>query len=107
MNPTTQEVLQFLNFPDMDFGMNPLDLEMVQTPELMRDLTTRLLAGPFQSDESRAAAAALEGRLDDADWATISQSLRERFKLTDALFDTTGELSTATGVHSSAAHDSN
>lgn len=87
--------------------MNPLDLEMVQTPALMRDLTTRLLAGPFQSPESRAAAAALEGRLDDADWAVISQSMRERFRLADALFDTSGEVSTATGVHSSAAHGSN
>ncbi len=90
MNPTTKEVLEFLNFPDLEFGMNPLDLEMVQTPALMRDLTVRLLAGPFQSPESRSAAAALEGRLDDADWAIVSQSLRERFKLTDALFDTTG-----------------
>ena len=106
MNPTTKEVIQFLNFPDLDFGMNPLDLEMVQTPTLMRDITTRLLAGPFQSPEGRAAAAALEGRLDDADWSVISQSMRERFRLTDALFDTSGEVSTASGVQSSAAHGS-
>ena len=106
MNPTTEEVLQFLNFPDLELGMNPLDLEMVQTPALMRDLTTRLLAGPFQSDESRAAAQALEGRLDDVDWSVISQSMRERFRLTDALFDTTDEVSTASGTHSSAAHGS-
>ena len=106
MNPTTEEVLQFLNFPDLEFGTNPLDLEMVQTPALMRDLATRLLAGPFQSDESREAAAALEGRLDDADWGVISQSMRERFRLTDALFDTTDEVSTDTGVHLGVAHDS-
>ena len=79
---------------------------MVQTPALMRDLATRLLAGPFQSDESREAAAALEGRLDDADWGVISQSMRERFRLTDALFDTTDEVSTDTGVHLGVAHDS-
>jgi hypothetical protein len=95
MNPNTEEVLEFLNFPDLDLGTNPLDLEMLQTPALMRDLTARLLAGPFQSDESRAAAQALEGRLDDADWSTISQAMRERFRLTDALFDTSGETSTA------------
>ena len=97
MNPTTEEVLEFLNFPDLDLGTNPLDLEMVQTPALMRDLTTRLLAGPFQSSESRAAAAALEGRLDGVDWAAVSQAMRKRFRLTDALFDTTGESSTAHG----------
>ncbi len=97
MNPTTEAVLQFLNFPDLDLGLDPLDLEMVQTPALMRDLTTRLLAGPFQSSEIRAAASALEGRLDDADWATISQAMRERFRLTDALFDTSGEAGTAHG----------
>ena len=101
MNPTTEEVLQFLNFPDLDFGLDPLDLEMVQTPALMRDLTVRLLAGPFQSPEVRAAALALEGRLGAADWVVISQSMRERFRLTDPLFDTAGEKSTAGGVHSS------
>ncbi len=99
MNPATEEVLQFLNFPDLDLGLDPLDLEMVQTPALMRDLTARLLAGPFQSPESRAAAQALEGRLDDADWNVISQSMRERFRLTDALFDTTGESGAAHGTH--------
>ncbi len=93
MNPTTKAVLEFLNFPDLDLGTTPLDLEMVQTPALMRDLTVRLLAGPFQSDESRAAASALAGRLGDADWAAVSQAMRERFRLTDALFDTSGEVS--------------
>ena len=99
MNPTTEAVLEFLDFPDLDLGTNPLDLEMVQTPALMRDLTLRLLAGPFQSTESKAAAAALKGRLDDADWDTVSQAMRERFRLTDALFDTSGEAGTA---HSSS-----
>ena len=102
MNPTTQEVLEFLNFPDLDLGLDPLNLEMVQTPALMRDLTTRLLAGPFQSPEVRTAASALAGRLDDADWSVVSQSMRERFRLADALFDTSGEKSTAGGVQSSA-----
>ncbi len=91
MNPITEEVLEFLNFPDLDLGTNPLDLEMVQTPALMRDLTLRLLAGPFELDESRAAAQALEGRLDGVDWSVISQSMRERFRLTDALFDVSDE----------------
>jgi hypothetical protein len=95
MNLTTEEVLEFLNFPDLDLGTNPLDLEMLQTPALTRGLTTRLLSGPLPSDESRAAALALKGRLDDADWSIISQALRERFRLTDALFDTSGEAGTA------------
>ena len=88
MNPTTADVLQFLSFPDLDFGANPLDLEMVQQPALMHELTTRLLAGPFELQESRDAAAALQGRLGDADWSAISQAMRERFRLADDLFDT-------------------
>ena len=88
MNPTTADVLKFLSFPDLDFGTNPLDLEMVQDPALIRDVTTRLMAGPFELEESRDAAEALQGRLDSADWGAVAEAMRERFRLTDDLFDT-------------------
>lgn len=88
MNPITEEVLEFLNFPDLDLGTTPLDLEMLQDPTLMRDLTTRLLAGPFPSDESRDAAQALNGRLGDVDWNAVAQAMQGRVRITDALFDT-------------------
>ena len=91
MNPTTADVLKFLSFPDLDFGTNPLDLEMVQDPALIRELTTRLLAGPFELEESRDAAEALQGRLDAADWGAVAEAMRERFRLTDDLFDTGGQ----------------
>jgi hypothetical protein len=93
MNPTTEEVLEFLNFPDLDLGTTPLDLEMLQDPALMRDLTTRLLNGPLPSDESKAAARALTGRLDEVDWNTVAQAMQERVRMTDAWFDTGGEAS--------------
>ena len=91
MNPTTEEVLRFLNFPDLDLGTTPLDLDMLQDPLLTRELTTRLLSSPLPSDESRAAAAALHDRLDDADWDAVSQAMQGRVRLTDALFDTSAE----------------
>lgn len=91
MNPTTEQVLEFLNFPDLDLGTTPLDLEMLQDPALTRELTVRLLSGPLPTGESRAAADALKDRLDDADWEAVSQAMQGRVRLTDALFDTTAE----------------
>ena len=89
MNSTTEQVLEFLNFPDLDLGTTPLDLEMLQDPALMRDLTMRLLASPFPSNESRAAAQALDGRMDEVDWSAVAQAMQGRVRMTDALFDTT------------------
>ncbi len=91
MNSTTEAVLEFLNFPDLDLGTTPLDLEMLQDPALTRERTTRLLSGPLPTKESRAAADALKGRLDDADWSAVSQAMQGRVKITDALFDTSAE----------------
>ncbi len=91
MNLTTKAVLEFLDAPGLDLGTTPLDLEMLQDPELTRELTLRLLNDPLPSAESRAAAAALAGRLDDADWSAVSQAMQGRVRMTDALFDTTTE----------------
>lgn len=91
MNPTTEAVLEFLNFPDLDLGTTPLDLEMLQDPALTRELTTRLLSGPLPTEESRAAADALKDRLDEADWNAVSEAMQGRVRLTDALFDTSAE----------------
>ena len=91
MNSTTEDILEFLNFPDLDLGTTPLDLEMLQDPALTRELTTRLLNGPLPPGESRAAAEALKGRLDDADWSAVSQAMQGRVKITEALFDTSAE----------------
>jgi hypothetical protein len=88
MNLTTEKVLEFLNFPDLDFGTTPLDLEMLQDPALMRDLTTRLLTGPLPSAESRAAAQALSGRLDEVNWDTVAREMQARVRLTLGFFET-------------------
>lgn len=87
MNQTTEEVLEFLNFPDLDFGTTPLDLEMMHDPALMHELTARLLTGPLPSDDSRTAAHALSGRLEDVDWETVAKEMQARVSLTSGFFD--------------------
>lgn len=87
MNVATLSVLEFLDFPDLDLGANPLDLEMLQDPTLTRELTERLLNGPLPSDDIRAAAAALKGQLNDADWAAVSEAMQGRVRVTEAMFD--------------------
>ena len=87
MNNSTLSVLKFLDFPDLDLGTTPLDLEMLQDPALTRELTLRLLDGPLPSDESRAAAEALKGNLDDVDWAAVSEAMQGRVRVTEAMFD--------------------
>ena len=87
MNQATEKILEFLNFPDLDFGTSPLDLEMLQDPALMRDLTIRLLTGPLPSDESRAAAQALSGKLDEVDWEAVAHEMQARVRLTTGFFN--------------------
>ena len=87
MNQTTEQVLEFLNFPDLDFGTNSLDLEMLQEAGLMRDLTLRLLTGPLPSEESRAAAQALSGHLDEVDWDAVAKEMQTRVDVTSSFFD--------------------
>ena len=87
MNTSTTSVLKFLDFPDLDLGTTPLDLEMLQDPALTEELTLRLLNDPLPSDESREAAEALKGHLGDVDWAAVSQAMQGRVRVTEAMFD--------------------
>lgn len=87
MNTSTTSILEFLNFPDLDLGTTPLDLEMLQDPALTKELTLRLLNGPLPSDESREAAEALRGLLDDVEWVAVSEAMQGRVQVTEAMFD--------------------
>jgi hypothetical protein len=86
MNRATEDVKEFLNFPDLDLG-TPLDPDMLGEPGPLRDLVSRLLDGPLPSRESRALAETLRGRLDEADWAEVAREMRGRLGVTARFFD--------------------
>jgi len=87
MDQTTQDVITFLNFPDLDYGASPTDAEMLQDPGLLRDMVARLVEGPFPSPESRAAAENLRGRLGEADWEEVSRTQQGRIGIASGFFD--------------------
>ena len=87
MNQTTEDVIEYLNFPESDFGTTPLDAELLQDPMLLRDRVAALLDSPRPSPDSRALADSLRGRLDEADWEAVSREMRERVKLASGFFD--------------------
>jgi hypothetical protein len=87
MNQTTQDVIEYLNFPESDFGTTPLDAELLQDPALLRDRVAGLLDSPRPSSDSRALADTLHGRLGEADWDAISREMQERVKLASGFFD--------------------
>ena len=75
MNQTTEDVLEFLNFPESDFGTTPLDAEIVQSPDLLRDRVAALLDVSLSSPDSRAMREHLRGRLDEADWEIVAREM--------------------------------
>ena len=92
MNQTTEDVLEFLNFPESDFGTTPLDAEIVQSPGLLRDRVAALLDVSLSSPDSRQMREHLRGRLDEADWAVVAREMAERVKMAAGFFEpkTTG-----------------
>ncbi len=87
MNQTTEDVIEFLNFPVSDFGTTPLDAEILRDPALLRERVSVLLNAARPSDDSRPLAESLRERLDAADWAAVSREMQERLKLTAGFFD--------------------
>lgn len=87
MNQTTEDVIQYLNFPESDFGTAPLDAELLQDPALLRDRVAALLDSPRPSPDSHALGETLRGRLDEADWEAVSREMQERVKVTSGFFD--------------------
>ncbi len=87
MNQTTEDVIEYLNFPESDFGTTPLDAELLQDAALLRDRVAALLESPRPSPDSRALGESLRGRLDEADWEAVSREIRERVKMASGFFD--------------------
>ena len=87
MNQTTEDVIEYLNYAESDFGSTPLDAELLQEPTLLRDRVAALLDAPHPPPDSRALGETLRGRLDDADWEAVSREMQERLKVTAGFFD--------------------
>ncbi len=86
MNQTTEDVIEYLNYAESDFGTSPLDAELLQEPTLLRDRVAALLDAP-QPPDSRALGESLRGRLDEADWAVVSREMQGRLNVTGGFFD--------------------
>ena len=87
MNQATEDVIEFLNFPESDFGTTPLDAEVIQVPALLRDRVAALLDVSLSSPDSRAMREGLRGRLGEADWAEVSREMSGRVAVTAGFFD--------------------
>lgn len=87
MNQTTEDVIEYLNYAESDFGTSPLDAELLQEPTLLRDRVAALLDAPRPSTDSRALGESLRGRLDEADWSAVSREMQERLNVTAGFFD--------------------
>jgi hypothetical protein len=87
MNQITQDVIEFLTHPDLDFGDNPMDAALLDKPELLQQRVRGLLEvpPPFLSSHE---AAGLRARLDEADWPTIALEFRTRLHMAAQFFQT-------------------
>lgn len=86
MNQATQDVIEFLNHPDLSFGKETTDLELLDDPELLRQRVEDLLEEPsafLQEGESEN----LRSQLAQADWPSIAQEFRNRMSMTASFFD--------------------
>lgn len=87
MNQITEDVIEFLNFPESDFGTTPLDAEVLREPGLLRERVAALLDAAWSTPDSRAEAEGLRGRLDEVDWTAVSREMQARVGLAAGFFD--------------------
>jgi len=87
MNQTTEDVIVFLTNPDLDFGDNPMDVELLKNPELLHQKMRVLLDGPLPFTDGGVAGADLLSRLDECDWPAVAAEFSTRLKMTAHFFD--------------------
>lgn len=86
MNPTTQQVIEFLALPELHFGAEE-DVLLLSDPESLREQVASLLKdkprilGQAESEN-------LKARLGEADWSAIVQEFQARVDLATKFFDT-------------------
>ncbi len=94
MNPTTQQVIEFLTHPELPFGAEE-DVLLLSDPESLHLEVASLLKkhltvlGEANSEELRA-------RLAQADWPLVAQEFQARIEMASRLFDTDAQTPTNT-----------
>src|SRR5688500_18371073 len=87
MNQTTQDVIEFLNCPDLDFGGNATAAELLANPQLLYQRVCDLLEAFPTCLTSREAGENLRARIDEADWSSIAEEFQTRLKMASRFFD--------------------
>jgi hypothetical protein len=85
MNPTTEEVIEFLNHPELSFGTEE-DLLLLADPQAFHQEVDRLLQEPHAFIES-VHAENLRSRLSSADWPRIAEEFHNRVEIAARFFD--------------------
>lgn len=85
MNPTTQQVIEFLSHPELPFGAEE-DVLILSDPEMLHERVVSLL-GDYPAVLGRGKTESLQGQLAQADWPFIAQEFRARVGVTSLFFD--------------------
>src|SRR5690606_16366206 len=89
MNDTTQQVIEFLSYPELNFGSEE-DILLLAEPQALQSRVASLLDQPHgflstpEADE-------LKSRLHDADWPVVAQEFSTRVDMTARFFDADAE----------------
>lgn len=91
MNPTTQQVIEFLSHPELPFGTEE-DVLILGDPESLQNRVASLLDEfpavlPAQNTRS------LKEHLGEADWPFIAQEFRARVEVASSFFDADAQTS--------------
>ena len=82
MNAVTQEVIEFLGYPEHSFGTEE-DVLLLAEPEALRARVSDLLDEP----KPNWSADGLKERLGEADWPFIAQEFQMRVNMASRFFD--------------------
>jgi len=87
MNQTTQDVITFLNHPELDFGNNATDAELLANPQLLLQRVHDLLEECPDCFTSQEEGENLLARLGEADWPCVADEFQTRLKMASRFFD--------------------
>jgi hypothetical protein len=94
MNPTTQQVIEFLTHPELPFGTEEDTLTLGDPIELQGRVTSLLEEFPLVLGKEHSTS--LYGRLGEADWPFIAKEFQARIALASSFFDPDAQASQAT-----------
>ncbi len=85
MHHATTQIIQLLNNPELDFGSNPVDAEMLEDPGMLRSAVEALLDSP-RFPGGREAAERMRPCVGEADWPLIAREFSNRLQATSQFF---------------------